>query len=951
MPTYNEFRGDAPAVSDRVEITVNDSVEGALYQVELLGNATVSTRGADGDTVATIAGRLAGLLENVDQVDVTHVTGTSLVVLTGETAGIPISQRVSGSNPAGSFVERVRAGVLPVEQEWLVTLPETTTGGTFKIKVFTSAEDTTGEETTTQAWNDSPGNLESDLDNLASFSANDWTVTLEDTSPRTYRLKLGGDWAGKSGVSISVDAKALLGNATVEIETTRTVAGTTANEIQGVWVSDISGSVESEWITARVSVDGGATWSDWTTQPFNNTASQTGVLQVADAIEAAYGAGSVTITFQMNGTSEFAISEAMFLLKFTDTAPHQQIQVEVRNEQVGRTPQVTYGRLQTGGGSEANEFTVVNISNEFGNYKLTFDGSETSGILLRGSSNAQIVAALETTTSIGSGDAIVHRGNNMSAGLYLIELANNLANANQSAITMTSVAGGLEGTISTYADGSGGQNEIQRIIIRADGGTLQYSHDGNGPTVATDFNEVAATVQSRLEGLSSIGSGGVTLTGSGTVADPFYAEYINGNAGTDMALITATTASLTGGKLASVSTPVSPVPGANEVQAIRIDPNSSGGTIRLGYKGQFTDDETYNQAIGTTETALEAVSTIGANNVSLDGTWDHILVEFQNDLGQRPVERLVIDQDLLAVSGGSALSVSHVVHASGENHWNNPGNWTLGHVPNSAETVILGSGDIDILYGLVQSAECTFSGTDVTLSQLGNLVDDQIVRLKTAGSFPTAEDSGGSITLSASTDYYIVSTSVSDAGKQVVKISETENGEPIEFTSAGSGTHRIEAQLSGLEILAKYSGQVGWNRRIDGEWFDGQRFLQIGLEDPTAGTPNVQIGAGEGRGSSLLNLDFGTSHVDARLLKSQGGNNEPAINLRNDNLSDSEVIVIGGTVGAGLDSEVTPQVKRWIAFSGRSIIGNMNFGTVESYNNSVEFTSAQASGSTLQLRA
>jgi len=59
--------------------------------------------------------------------------------------------------------------------------------------------------------------------------------------------------------------------------------------------------------------------------------------------------------------------------------------------------------------------------------------------------------------------------------------------------------------------------------------------------------------------------------------------------------------------------------GTNEVQVVEIDDGVSGGTFTLTFSGQTTSALAYNASAAVVEDALEALSTIGAGNVSVSG--------------------------------------------------------------------------------------------------------------------------------------------------------------------------------------------------------------------------------------------------------------------------------------------------------------------------------------------
>jgi hypothetical protein len=97
-------------------------------------------------------------------------------------------------------------------------------------------------------------------------------------------------------------------------------------------------------------------------------------------------------------------------------------------------------------------------------------------------------------------------------------------------------------------------------------------------------------------------------------------------------------------------------PGVNEVQTVTISGGPTGGTITLTFDGQTTADIAYNATAATVESALEALSTIGYDNVTVTGVaggpWT---VEFVNDLGKTNVSQMAATS---ALTGGTSPSVA-----------------------------------------------------------------------------------------------------------------------------------------------------------------------------------------------------------------------------------------------------------------------------------------------------
>lgn len=105
-------------------------------------------------------------------------------------------------------------------------------------------------------------------------------------------------------------------------------------------------------------------------------------------------------------------------------------------------------------------------------------------------------------------------------------------------------------------------NEVQTVTITGTpaGGTFTLSFGGQ-TTAGIAFNAVASAVDSALEALSTIGTGNVAVTGGPGPGTPYVVTFTGDLAGTNVALMTASAASLTGGTSPAVGV-VQTTPGA-----------------------------------------------------------------------------------------------------------------------------------------------------------------------------------------------------------------------------------------------------------------------------------------------------------------------------------------------------------------------------------------------------
>jgi hypothetical protein len=97
----------------------------------------------------------------------------------------------------------------------------------------------------------------------------------------------------------------------------------------------------------------------------------------------------------------------------------------------------------------------------------------------------------------------------------------------------------------------------------------------------------------------------------------------------------------------------------NEIQRFDILGNPGSGKFTLWYKGEGTSDLPYHPAAGAVQTALEALTAIGAGNivVTKDGNWGYVC-SFTGNLANQQVPEIVADDSQLG--GGGTIQVTTV---------------------------------------------------------------------------------------------------------------------------------------------------------------------------------------------------------------------------------------------------------------------------------------------------
>lgn len=359
-----------------------------------------------------------------------------------------------------------------------------------------------------------------------------------------------------------------------------------------------------------------------------------------------------------------------------------------------------------------------------GNWKVFFGGQGTA-FLAPDATAAQVQAALEALSTIGAGNVSVVKEGDLTDDFhdYHVTFVGTLGNTNVAAL----VPYGSTIAVTTTTEGSAAAtNEVQTITVNSapTGGTFTVTFSGQ-TTAANAYNVAAATLQTNLEALSTVGVGNIAVTraGSGTLASPYvYTCTFQGTlAGVDVSAMTASAASLTGSAV-SVATSQGAVAAVNEVQTIELTSSPTSGTFTLTFDGQTTAALDFDATAAEIDTALEALSNIGAGDITCvgpdGGPWT---VTFGNALAGTDVAEMTGASVDLAAGGSQTLTVSASVAPTGPNWWNEPENWSSGSNPANGDDVWFEHSEVDCLYGLDQLSAVTLASLHVAQSFTGKI--------------------------------------------------------------------------------------------------------------------------------------------------------------------------------------------------------------------------------------
>jgi hypothetical protein len=137
-------------------------------------------------------------------------------------------------------------------------------------------------------------------------------------------------------------------------------------------------------------------------------------------------------------------------------------------------------------------------------------------------------------------DAAVNQPSTIALPGAIVDLGSALDSLAYDAPVFASATDGL------LADAAVDTNEVQTVTITGSptGGTFTLTFGGQ-TTGAIAYNAAASAVQTALEALSTIGVGNVVVSGS--AGGPYTVNFVNDLGNTNVAAMTASGASLTGG--------------------------------------------------------------------------------------------------------------------------------------------------------------------------------------------------------------------------------------------------------------------------------------------------------------------------------------------------------------------------------------------------------------------
>lgn len=679
--------GGAPAVAQVDTITIpSDVEEGQVFTATINQKALTYTLPA-GPTQTSVAAAIVAAWNASDIAEFNEITaanaGNGVITLTSDTEGVP-------------FIVTVKIGDGDNEKQ-TITLGNSPTAGTFTLTYD-------GQTTGNIAYDASAATVDAALEALSNIGSGDVTVTGSDGGPWT--VEFTGALAETDVDLMTADASNLVGTNEQQIISLGTVTG-------GTFTLTYSGQT-----TGNIAYNADAATVEAALEGLSNI-----------------GAGEATTTGSAGGPWTVAFSGA---LGGTDVDPITVDGTNLTGKLSVSITETTDG--VSGGENEKHIAYAVGSSGVDGEFTITGDNSVSSGTftigLSVGGSTVMTTASIAydaTLTDIqdaidtAASSSIYYEPGEIvifgeAAGTTLVDGATLTikirCSINKEGTVSPSITNSLTG--GTYS--ASAVTNVTNSLTSSQTGSFYLTYDGDS-TDDIAINASASSVQAELEGLSSIGSGNVTVTQTGGtgLADSgaYIIEFTGTLANTNIGLTptigtnSGTDYTLSAGKM------YTGLAGTNEEQQISISGSPVAGTFVLEYDGVQTGLLDYDSTAAEIDTALEALSSIGTGNVvctggPLPGT--PVDVEFIGDLSAQSLDLITApggsSSESVAAGGQPTVTIATpqtpVTHTTttaseGPNHWDVAANWDTNTVPSNSDNVYIIDGE-DILYGLDQSS-------------------------------------------------------------------------------------------------------------------------------------------------------------------------------------------------------------------------------------------------------
>lgn len=363
----------------------------------------------------------------------------------------------------------------------------------------------------------------------------------------------------------------------------------------------------------------------------------------------------------------------------------------------GGTLGISISTTQAGGADGTSAIWSLEFStdyNELITYTFSANVAETGDsayvYISRSMTAAEVEAAFNSSFTLGTTVTATEFSGN---GGFRLEFG---GTATGKTVTMDDDdSGQAVASLNTQGSGGGATNETQVVTLTGSpaGGTLTLTFDGE-TTSGIDYDATAAVVKTALETLSNITTVNVTKSGWS------YTVEFEDPGGEDVPQMTGDASSLSGISAVVTVTQVHSA-AVNEQQRVAFSSGATGGTFTLTYSGQTTSALDWDSTAAEVDAALEALSNIGAGDVSVSGsTGGPWTITFTSALAAATQPLLTGSGASLTGDGTQDLTVTSVTSPTGPNWLGDAENWDGNAVPATGDRLVFEDSDVSCLWGL-----------------------------------------------------------------------------------------------------------------------------------------------------------------------------------------------------------------------------------------------------------
>jgi trimeric autotransporter adhesin len=605
------------------------------------------------------------------------------------------------------------------------------------------------------------------------------------------------------------------------------------------------------------------------------------------------------------------------------------------------TYSVTAGDLKIwrGDAPAVAQVTTVTPSNvEIGDvFSLTMNG-KTVSVTATAASASSVAAAL--ASAIAAARLPEFSEVTATAAANTLILTANIAGVPFIVTGAASNGSSLGVSISTIQDGAAavaGSNQIQTFAIPVSAAGTFRVVCGGQITGAIAVGASATTVQTALQGLSTIGSGNCTVTKAVNSNDEVFTVVFNGAlAGTAVAamIVTLSTSRPFVRTIQQGSSSGTP---QNERQTITFadswdfDGAPIGYNYTLSFDGQTTIAIDANATVATVRNAFQNLSNVGIGNVSIVATANVLTIEFLNAEGSANHPQITASD----FTGGNIQAISipvtveqlrQATAARNEQQrislLGSPtgGTFTLTFSGNTTSAIAFDATSATLQSALQGLASIGSNNATVT-GPAGGPWLVEFVGTRAAANQSAITGNGASLTGGGSQGLTVTTTTDSSGPHHWdTPANWLPAGVPADFdrvrfefgaTDCLYGLNQSGVTLTEIEISSGYTGSIGLPR------LNRNGYVEYRPRDLTVHCPSILIGNGNGAGSGKIQLNTLTTTVWME-IRNTGGSREsgvPALTWYGQNEA-SEIILLQGDLGVAIWSDQSATLNKIQQYGG-----------------------------------